>query len=409
MKVFLAAGLMMVVLVGALAEKKVPGEDLTPILTPVPMPDTGDAGEAFLARTPDGTTIASWIERHDDTARMVVARRVDDQWSEPREIASGDNWFVNWADVPSVAVHDSGVMMAHWLERLGDERYAYGVRFALSHDDGDSWSEPAWLHADRSPTEHGFARILPYEEGFMAVWLDGNGYATERREMAVHARTVSVDGVAGPEMVIDSRTCDCCPTELVGLPGGRVATIYRDRSDDELRDMSFSVFDGEGWSDPRPLHEDGWQINACPVNGPAADRSGESVAAAWFTMAAGSPEVWAGFVSSDGMDAVSDPVRFDEGRPAGRVALRMDGPDTALVLWMEGGSEDEAGLYIRIVYRDGGMTEAFRVASTSTGRTVGYPRLEREGEGWLAVWTEPGQDSDDPSRLKALHIEFESD
>lgn len=384
----------------------VAGSALTFEVTPVPMPDTGHAGEAHLTRTQDGTVVASWLERHGDEARMVVARRTGGAWTEPVEVARGGNWFVNWADVPSVAVHPNGAMMAHWLERLGEGRYAYGVRFALSSDEGRSWSAPEWLHADRSATEHGFARIIPFEDGFLAVWLDGNGYATDRREMAVHGRMVGVDGSLGPEQTIDARTCDCCPTELVPLPEGRAAAIYRDRSSEEIRDMSMSIFDGTGWSESVPLHDDGWQINACPVNGPAADRAGDSVAAAWFTMATGSPEVWYRFLNAGTMEAVSEPARFDVGRPAGRVAVRMESPGTAVVVWMEGGDEDVAGLYARRVHRDGTMDEAVQIASTSTGRAVGYPRLERDGDGWLVVWTEPAEAADGPARLKAAHILF---
>jgi len=400
MKALLFAALVALFVVGAVLQD--------PEVTDVSMPDTGHAGEAHLTRSADGTVLASWIERHGDNARMVFTRRSDGAWTEPAEIASGDNWFVNWADVPSLAVHPDGAMMAHWLERLGDGRYAYGVRFALSSDDGQTWSVPEWLHADRSATEHGFARITPYGDGFLAVWLDGNGYATERREMAVHSRTVGFDGALGPEFVVDARTCDCCPTELVSLPGGRAATIYRDRSSEEIRDMSISVFDGSGWSQPASLHDDGWQINACPVNGPAADQSGDAVAAAWFTMATSAPEVWFRFLSTDTMEAVSEPVRFDVGRPAGRVAIRMENPETAVVVWMEGGDEDVAGLYARRIHRDGSMDDAIRVASTSTGRAVGYPRLERDGDGWLVVWTQPGESSDDPARLQAVHIRFDA-
>lgn len=401
MKVFLSAAVLILGMVAA-----VMGPD--PTLVPVDVPDSGRAGEAHLTRTPQGAIVASWIEQGEAGARMVVARRSDGAWTKPVEIARGDNWFVNWADVPSVAVHPDGVMMAHWLERLGKERYAYGVRFALSHDEGATWTAPEWLHADRSPTEHGFARIIPHEEGFLAVWLDGNGYATERREMSVHARTIAFDGSLGEEETVDSRACDCCPTELIALPDGRAATLYRDRTAEELRDMSISVWDGLSWSEPEPLHEDGWQINACPVNGPAADGNGDAVAAAWFTMATGSPEVWVTFLSAASMTGRQEPVRIDTGRPAGRVALRMESPETAVVLWMEGGDPDKAGLYARRVHRDGTFDQAVQVASTSTGRSVGYPRLEREGEGWLVMWTQPGERPEEPSRLRAAHLQFES-
>lgn len=380
-----------------------------PVITPVSMPDTGSAGETHLTTTPDGHVLASWVEQADGRARLVMARHDGTEWSSPTEIAGGTNWFVNWADVPSVTAHPGGALMAHWLERLGDERYAYGVRFALSNDGGASWSEPAWLHADRSPTEHGFARIIPFESGFLAAWLDGNGYATERKEMAVHARTIALDGALGPETVVDARTCDCCPTELTPLPDGRAVTMYRDRSDGEMRDIALSIFNGRTWSEPSPLHEDGWMIQACPVNGPAADVEGAHLAAAWFTMPSGAPEVWARFLASDSVEPLTEPVRVDLGRPAGRVALRMDGPDAALVLWMEGGDPSVAGLYLRRVERNGTLGVPLKVASTSTGRAVGYPRLERLGGDWLVVWTEPAATQGDPSRLKAVRVDLAGD
>lgn len=377
-----------------------------PVITPVPMPDKGSAGETHLTTTANGHVLASWVEQQEGRARLVMARHDGTKWSTPREVAGGINWFVNWADVPSVTAHTDGALMAHWLERLGDERYAYGVRFALSTDGGSSWSDPAWLHADRSPTEHGFARIIPFGNGFLAAWLDGNGYATERKEMSVHARTISFSGVLGPETVVDSRTCDCCPTELVPLPDGRAVTMYRDRSEGEQRDLFLSVFDGKTWSHPSSLHEDGWVIQACPVNGPAADVAGGHLAAAWFTMPSGAPEVWTRFLDSDTVEPLTEPVRVDLGRPAGRVALRMDGPDAALVLWMEGGDPSTSGLYLRRVERGGKKGEAIKVAGTSTGRAVGYPRLERLGSDWLVVWTEPGAVQGDASRLKAVRVDL---
>lgn len=371
-------------------------------IDPIEMPDTGHAGEPTLTHNPDGHLVASWVERHGDEARLMMATRTSGAWEEPVLLASGSNWFVNWADVPSVVFHPNGSALAYWLERLGDARYAYGVRYIAS-EDGVSWTDPAWLHEDRSPTEHGFVKAVPYENGFMAVWLDGNGYATERREMSVHARTIASDGSLGSERVVDTRTCDCCPTELIDLGDGRLATIYRDRSDEEIRDMSIAVFDGEAWSDPVTMHEDGWQINACPVNGPSAAAAGGQIAASWFTMTTGSPEVFAGFLNPESLTADSA-VRMDLGRPAGRVALQLVSPEEALVLWMEGGDAEKAGLYVRSLSADGNLSEAIKLADTSTGRSVGYPRLARDNGEWIAVWTEPAAEEGEPARLRGVRF-----
>lgn len=368
----------------------------------IEMPDRGHAGEPTLMHDASGSLVASWVERHEDEARLMMATRSSNAWDAPVMLARGSNWFVNWADVPSVVFHPDGAAMAYWLERLGEGRYAYGVRYIVSAD-GASWTDPQWLHEDRTPTEHGFVKAVPHGEGFMAVWLDGNGYATERREMSVHARQIAVDGTLGNELAVDSRVCDCCPTELIDLGDGRLATIYRDRSDEEIRDMSVSVFDGATWSDSSPIHEDGWNINACPVNGPSADVAGDAAAAAWFTMATGSPEVFAGFLDGQTLGA-SDPVRMDLGRPAGRVALRLISPHEALVLWMEGGEPEKAGLYIRTLTAQGGLGEALKVADTSTGRAVGYPRLARDGDHWVAVWTEPAAEEGGQARLRGVQF-----
>ena len=221
--------------------------------------------------------------------------------------------------------------------------------------------------------------------------------------MSVHAREIATDGTLAEERSIDTRTCDCCPTELIDLGDGRLATMYRDRSDEEIRDMSVSIFDGAQWSDPRSLHDDEWNINACPVNGPSADVAGGLVAASWFTMATGSPEVFAGFLDGRALSA-SDPVRVDLGRPAGRVALRMASPEEAVVMWMEGGDPEKAGLYVRTLGADGHVGNPVKLAHTSTGRAVGYPRLARDGVDWIAVWTEPASVEGEQARLRGVRF-----
>ena len=47
----------------------------------------------------------------------------------------------------------------HWLQRSGSGKYAYDVRIAQSADRGATWSESSILHADRSPSEHGFVAL----------------------------------------------------------------------------------------------------------------------------------------------------------------------------------------------------------------------------------------------------------
>ena len=52
-------------------------------------------------------------------------------WSAPETVAAGKDWFVNWADFPSVAVLPDGALFAHWLRKSGPANHAYDVRVSL--------------------------------------------------------------------------------------------------------------------------------------------------------------------------------------------------------------------------------------------------------------------------------------
>src|SRR5438093_4194011 len=46
--------------------------------------------------------LLSWMERSGDVALLRFSDRTGVGWSEPRTVANGSHFFVNWADVPSV-------------------------------------------------------------------------------------------------------------------------------------------------------------------------------------------------------------------------------------------------------------------------------------------------------------------
>ena len=65
-------------------------------------------------------------------------------------------------------------------------------------------------------------------------------------------------------VLIDKRVCSCCPTSITPADNG-VLAVYRDRSAEEVRDISYvhgAYAHGAGvrWTRPRPCHVDGWEI-----------------------------------------------------------------------------------------------------------------------------------------------------
>jgi hypothetical protein len=259
------------------------------------------AGSAQPNLTVDrqGRVWLSWLEvRPEGGHRFRLSSLHASGWSAPTTIAEGTQFVANWADFPSIFATSSGMLAAHWLERSGRGSYAYGVRVRTSPDGGRTWSAPLTPHADDSPTEHGFVSFFEAPGSDLGlVWLDGRdmsgGHGAPPAagghgggSMTLRARTLA-NGKLGDEMLVDARVCDCCQTAAARIDGG-VIVAYRDRSDREVRDIAVSRFVNGAWSTPAPVHADNWEINACPVNGPAVDARGRSVAVAWYTLAGGS-------------------------------------------------------------------------------------------------------------------------
>jgi len=371
-----------------------PSPDFDIELDAVTLPTRVGSLAPNLTVSNDGGVYVSWLDPVDDgghALRYARYRPLTNDWTEPRTVASGDDWFVNWADVPSLAVGDDGVMVAQWPAYNGAGKYAYGIRLSRSTDGGLNWSSPVWLNEDASPVGHGFASLVSLDDGEQqAVWLDGRQYASGREAMMLMTRTIRNDGTLTEERVLDERTCDCCPTVATALPEGGILALYRNRTDDEIRDIYSVRFDNRSWTAPRPVHQDGWHIAGCPVNGPAVDVAGDHVAAAWFTAAGNTARVLAAFADDRG-ESFRDPVRVDLGRSAGRVDLVGLDDGRALVLWLEGASDERpAGLYVRKVDADGALSAPIRIMDTSTARSSGYPRFVRQGANLIFAWTETG-------------------
>jgi hypothetical protein len=366
------------------------------------------SAEPNLTLGPDGRAYLSWVEPAADSAhalRFSVLR--DGRWSAPRTIASGRDWFVNWADFPSLAVLPGNRMAAHWLQRSGENKYAYDVRVSVSSDGGATWTPGVVPHTDGTQTEHGFVSMWPAGDSVALVWLDGRKFkpsADEHdaaNEMTLRYTTVGPDGRAAPDRELDGRICDCCQTGMA-MTGRGPLVVYRDRSPTEVRDIYVTRMVNGAWTPGRPVHADGWVMPACPVNGPQAAADGDRVAVAWFTGADSVLQVKVAF-SDDAGATFGTPVRVDGGNPEGRVDVVLV-RDGALVSWIERTGGQAAEVRVRRVGTDGRMGEPRAVTGASAARSSGFPRMVPAGNDLVLAWTAPG----DSSRVRAASIPLSS-
>ncbi len=249
-----AAGCLWCTLLGAQSAWSNSGIRVLPLASPA----GSGSGQPCAHYGADGRTYLSWVERLPETGhRLRVARLGKDGFEPPRTAAEGTDWFVNWADRPSVAALSDGTLAVHWLQRLGPRTYDYGVRVRISVDDGGSWGVPFWLHRDRTPCEHGFASLAPYDkERFAAIWLDGRAMPLGGAQ-TLRATLFDRKGKLGKERLLDDRVCECCPTALAA-PQGALVAVYRDCTDRDVRDIGIVRGSPDSWERPGLVHDDGW-------------------------------------------------------------------------------------------------------------------------------------------------------
>jgi hypothetical protein len=75
------------------------------------------SGEPSLFTDSVGVTYLSWVEKTKEKSTLSFSKLNEGKWSNPTVISSGENWFVNWADYPTLAADGSGSMIAHFLEK----------------------------------------------------------------------------------------------------------------------------------------------------------------------------------------------------------------------------------------------------------------------------------------------------
>jgi len=391
-------------LIVAIATHDSPAAKAASVVEIIENPAQPGSGEPNLAVTPDGVVYMTWLEPSDSGRghALRVASYDGGRWSAPSTIRSGRDFFVNWADFPSLEVLADGRLAAHWLQRTGKGTYAYGVRLAQSSDGGRTWSDPTVPHRDTSQTEHGFVALWRDGSRLGAAWLDGRKFdktgPSRSNEMMLASTTISANGANGVEIRLDERVCDCCQTSAALTSTGPIL-VYRDRSPDEIRDIAIVRRISGRWTKPQLVHADNWRINACPVNGPAADTRGDRVAVAWFTAAGDSARVQVAF-SANGGARFNPPVRADDGTPAGRVDVQILGDGSALVSWIERTGGETAEVRLRRVRSNGKSGRSVTIATSSAARASGFPRMIATGPSALLAWTQPGR----PSMIRLARV-----
>jgi thiol-disulfide isomerase/thioredoxin len=338
--------------------------------------------------------------------QLRFSRWTQGAWSPAVTLTRGEALVANWADFPSMVRGPNGSLVAHWAERSAKGPYAYDVILGRSTEGGKDWRRLGPAHDDKTQTEHGFVSLLEDGAGVRAFWLDGRETAgAEGHEGhgagAMTLRTAVLGkSLTGGEL-LDNRVCDCCGTSAAMTSEGPLV-VYRNRDENEVRDIFIVRRTKKGWSQPRAVHADGWKVPGCPVNGPSVAARGRRVAVAWYTYAEDRPRVRLAF-SEDAGASFGAPIEVDGPRgsrvPLGRVDVALEDDGAALVSWLAS-EREEAAVLVRRVTADRKRGSELHVTKTRADRQSGFPRMERLGASLFMTWTEVGT----PSHVRAARF-----
>ncbi len=306
-------------------------------------------------------------------------------------LRSGTDWFINWADFPSVVRYKDKQgntrQFSHWLQYSGEGTYDYDIYAAIEYFQSENSFK---LHQDTVAAEHGFLSSASIPGGGLQVtWLDGRytkqdtgaaagtGEDNDHGHGAGGAMTLRTKALSDSVSVeLDHRVCDCCNTATVATDT-LIMVAYRDRSEHEIRDISYVIKPAseDKWSTPKLVHADNWEINGCPVNGPAlAANDAGNIAVIWYTAPADRAQINFARYNAD-QDLFTAPITLDDQMPLGRVDLQLaaDGTAYATGLTTKEGT-DEAFLTLWTI-SPAGKVKREDLTSTSAARSSGFPKI----------------------------------
>ena len=338
----------------------------------------------------EGSLSLSWISSNEgEKSTLNFSQFKEGKWINTQTMATGSDWFVNWADFPAHAINEN-LILSSYLKKSDSGTYTYDVILSLQKLSGEKVKEDFLLHTDGVKAEHGFVSIIPnHNQGFFITWLDGRNTVDKdldghHKPMTIRFAEITNKGDIIDESELDSATCDCCQTSIAITNKGPVV-VYRDRSDKEVRDIYIARKINGIWEVPTPIHNDGWEINGCPVNGPKVASNSNNLAISWFTASNEKPTVNLSFSKSNGA-SFGTLIKINDDDAIGRVDVAFLNPQEVLVSYIEG---DDVGTYLRIkkVSIDGKVSAPITISKIDGGRNSGVPQLEILDNEAFIVWT----------------------
>ena len=287
----------------------------------------------YVQRT--GSSSDVMFQLADSAGKLTPPVRVNDR---PGDAA------VRNENPPKVAVGPKGEIYVVWANER--EKWKGNIRFARSTDEGRSFSPALTLNSDGSgrPAGHAFqSMVVDASSRIHVAWIDERNKTAKNRGAEIWICT-STDGgqTFRPDRKVLSDVCECCRTTFAADSDGNLFIAYRTvpAEGPMYRDIVVARSrDGGETFRPSVVSHDGWELNGCPVAGPAiAIGDQDQLSVFWFTQGKGTARLLSATSADHGISFSSPRPPGAEPRSAKHAHAVAGGDRTLLVAWDEMGS-----------------------------------------------------------------------
>ena len=101
--------------------------------------DNSNAQPSLVSK--NGSLSLTWISSNEDKkAALNFSQFKDGEWTNPQTVATGSDWFVNWADFPTHAI-SGDLILTSYLKKSASGTYTYDVFLNLQKLSGEKIKE----------------------------------------------------------------------------------------------------------------------------------------------------------------------------------------------------------------------------------------------------------------------------
>lgn len=274
--------------------------------------DGVDAAEPAVAAS-NGNAFAAYVEKDANGGGDLYVRQYDAKANllgEAARVNPVQGQVRTWhGDPPTLAFGPNGELYLGWTAKYPDGGKGTLLYLSVSRDNAATFAEPIAVNDDKVPASHGMHSIAVAADGsiYMA-WLDerylqksraatSGGMpmlaffhhtptpAPEKEPDAELYFSVSKDGgkTFSENKRIDGNVCPCCKTTLAIGSDGKLAVGYRKVYEGGFRHITVMTTANGEFGKPVQVSDDHWQIDACPVSGPALRFVGDKLSVAWYS------------------------------------------------------------------------------------------------------------------------------